>query len=537
MANPPQGYKEIAGSERHPLANARRVAPVDPNEHIEVSVYLKGPATSNLGQIASQGHRLTREEYNKSHHASQDDIAKIEQFARDNNLTIVNTNPAARKVVLAGTAAALSSAFATELHIYETPGSRYRGRSGPLHVPTGLDDIVQGVFGLDDRPQASPHLRRSLAQAETSVSYTPTQVAQLYNYPTDVDGSSQCIALIELGGGFKQKDLETYFQQLNSPLPKVTAISVDKACNHPTGNPDSDDGEVGLDIEVAGAIAPGAHIAVYFAPNTDRGFLDAITQATHDSTNNPSVISISWGSPEVNWTAQTIQTMDQAFQTAAALGITVCVAAGDSGSTDGLSDGKQHVDFPASSPYALGCGGTNLQSANNAITSETVWSATGGGVSDVFVCPVEDTTSATGGGVSDVITFPPPTWQESVKVPVSVNDGHKGRGVPDVSGNADPQTGYKVYVDGQNTTFGGTSAVAPLWAALVALMNQSLGESVGYLNPIIYQNYTLLLQDNAFHDITIGNNGAYSAGPGYDACTGLGSPNGTNLIKAIQPFI
>ncbi len=517
MANLPQGYKAIAGSERQPLANARPVAQVDPNEHIEVSVYLRAPESSNLSQVVSQGHRLTREEYNKSHGASAEDVAKIEQFARDHDLTIVEENPAARKVVLAGTASALSSAFATELHIYESPGGRYRGRTGPLHVPTSLDDIVQGVFGLDDRPQASPHLR-SIQPHAASTSYTPPQVAQLYNYPTTVNGAGQCIALIELGGGFKQKDLKTYFQQLNIPLPKVTAISVDKARNHPAGNPDSADGEVDLDIEVAGAIAPGAHIAVYFAPNTDRGFLDAITQATHDSTNNPSVISISWGSAEANWTAQAMQAMDQAFQAATALGITVTVAAGDNGSSDGVTDGKQHVDFPASSTYALACGGTNLQSANNAITSETVWN--------------ESANSATGGGVSDV--FPLPSWQENVNVPASVNDGHKGRGVPDVSGDADPATGYQVYVDGQSAVFGGTSAVAPLWAALIALMNQSLGKSVGYLNPVIYQNYTQLTQDNAFHDITNGNNGSYSAGPGWDACTGLGSPNGANLLKALQ---
>lgn len=520
MANAPLGYKAIAGSERQPLANARQVAQVDPHEHLEVSVYLRAPASSNLGQLVNQGHRLTREEYAKSHSASPKDIAKIEQFARDHDLTIVEQNPAARKVVLAGTVEALSNAFVTQLHIYESPGGRYRGRTGPLHVPTNLDDIVQGVFGLDDRPQASTHVRRIQAQA-AGASYTPPQIAQLYNYPTTGNGAGQCIALIELGGGFKQKDLKTYFKQLNIPLPKVTAISVDKGHNHPAGTPDSADGEVDLDIEVVGAIAPGAHIAVYFAPNTDRGFLDAITQATHDSTNNPSVISISWGSAEVNWTAQAMQAMDQAFQTATALGITVTVAAGDNGSSDGATDGKAHVDFPASSTYALGCGGTKLQSANNAITSETVWN--------------ESANSATGGGVSD--TFPLPSWQESVNVPASVNDGHKGRGVPDVSGNADPSTGYQVYVDGQSTVFGGTSAVAPLWAALIALLNQSLGTSVGYLNPVIYQHYTQLTQNNAFHDITSGNNGSYAAGPGYDACSGLGSPNGTGLLKALQALI
>ncbi len=521
---PPHGYKALPGSERKSLANAHPVGPVNPNERIEVSIYLRAPATSNLSQIVSKGHRLSRKEYIDSHSASPDDIAKVEQFARDHDLTIVEKDPVTRKVVLAGTAAAMTSAFATELHQYETPGGRFRGRTGPLHIPNGLDQIIVGVFGLDDRPQASPHLRRYQPKVGTkaeTLSYTLPQLIQLYDFPTNANGAGQCIALIELGGGSKRRDLQTYFRQLNIPLPTVTSISVDGGGNHPAGTPDSADGEVDLDIEVAGAIAPGAHIAVYFAPNTDRGFLDAITQATHDSINNPSVISISWGSAEVNWTPQAMQAMDQAFQAATALGITVCCAAGDNGASDGVNDGKAHVDFPASSPYALGCGGTRLEATGNTVTSEAVWN--------------DGPDSATGGGVSDV--FGLPTWQADAKVPRSVNDEHIGRGVPDVAGNADPQTGYQIYVDGQNIVLGGTSAVAPLWAGLIALINQQRGQSVGYLNPILYQNYSQLVQANALRDITNGNNGAYSAGPGWDACTGLGSPDGANLLKALQVIL
>jgi kumamolisin len=347
------------------------------------------------------------------------------------------------------------------------------------------------------------------------------QLIQLYDFPTNANGAGQCIAIIELGGGFRQKDLQTYFQQLNIPLPTVTSISVDRGSNHPAGNPNSADGEVDLDIEVAGAIAPGAHIAVYFAPNTDRGFLDAITQATHDSVNNPSVISISWGSAEANWTSQAMQAMDQAFQTAAALGITICCASGDNGSSDGVNDRRAHVDFPASSPHALSCGGTRLQATGTTVTSETVWN--------------DGPDSATGGGISDV--FGLPTWQANAKVPPSVNSRHTGRGVPDVAGDADPQTGYQVLVDGQNVVFGGTSAVAPLWAGLIALINQQLKQSVGYLNPTLYQNYDQLVQANALRDIAQGNNGAYSARSGWDACTGLGAPDGANLLKVLQAIL
>jgi kumamolisin len=517
---PPRGYKALQGSERKPLADARPIGPVDPNERLEVSVYLKAPATSEVQQI-NQGQRLTREEYSKSHSASPEAIAKIEQFAHDHNLTVVEVEPLARKIVLAGTVAAMTNAFKTQLHHYEAPGGKYRGRTGPLHVPDDLDQIIEGVFGLDDRPQSSPHIRRCHSRTGAEVShlaYTLPQLSQAYNFPTNVNGNGQCIAIIELGGGFRQSDLQTYFQQLNITPPTVISVSVDGASNQPVGTPDSADGEVDLDIEVAGAVAPGARIAVYFAPNTDRGFLDAITQATHDSTNNPSVISISWGSAEVDWTAQAMQAMNRAFQDAVALGITVCCAAGDNGSSDGVTDGKSHVDFPASSPYALACGGTRLEANGSTITSEVVWN--------------DGPNSATGGGVSDF--FDLPTWQTNANVPPSANGTRIGRGVPDIAGVADPQTGYVVYVDGQRISFGGTSAVAPLWAGLIALINQQRGRSLGYLNPILYQNYNQLAQANALHDITDGNNGSYSARSGWDACTGLGTPNGENLLKALQ---
>jgi len=272
-----------------------------------------------------------------------------------------------------------------------------------------------------------------------------------------------------------------------------------------------------LDIEVSGAIAPGANIVVYFADNTDAGFLNAITTAVHDSTNNPSVISISWGGPESAWTHQAMTSMDEAFQAAAAMGVTVCVASGDNGSTDGETDGLNHVDFPASSPNVLGCGGTTLVASGNTITSETTWNE------------LANNEGASGGGISDV--FPLPSYQNGAGVPPSANPNQNvGRGVPDVSGDADPTTGYVTLVDGQPDVIGGTSAVAPLWAGLIALINESVGKPVGFINPLLYQNASTA---GDFNDVTSGNNGAYSAGPGWDACTGLGSPIGAQVAAAL----
>ncbi len=509
----------LEASRRQLPQGARIVGAPQVAEQIEVTVVVRRKAPLPPPGTAPQ--RMSREQFAEFYGATPADIANVEQFAVSEGLRVVSSNLARRTVVVAGTVAAMQQAFGVELVTVEHEGKQFRARGGQVQIPANLHGVIEAVLGLDNRPQAKPKLRpRPMGIAPRAVgdmSYTPLQVAQLYNYPTAGNGTGQTIAIIELGGGYSDSDLSSYFSGLGiNPAPKVTAVGVDGGKNQPTGDPNSADGEVLLDIEVAGAIAPGASIVVYFTPNTDQGFLDAITTAVHDTANEPSVISISWGGPESSWTQQSMQSYDQAFQDAATLGVTVCVAAGDNGSTDGVSDGQQHVDFPASSPHVLACGGTRLLSNSGAITSETVWNDGPG-------------QGATGGGVSEV--FPLPGFQTNAGVPVSVNpSGFAGRGVPDVSGDADPVTGYQIVVDGQSGVVGGTSAVAPLWAALVALMNQQIGRSLGYLNPTIY---TPAVSSGAFNDITSGNNGAYSAGLGWDACTGLGSPNGANLLRAL----
>jgi len=222
-----------------------------------------------------------------------------------------------------------------KLQYYTHPHGSYRGRVGSISLPKSLAGIVQGVFGLDNRPQAAPHFQlpgvvsaESKKKRHASASFTAPALARLYSFPAGSDGSGQCIGLIELGGGFRPADIDTYFNALGIPVPTVTAVSVDHGANSPT-TATGPDGEVMLDIEVAAAIAPQANIAVYFAPNTSSGFLDAVTTALHDTHNQPSVLSISWGGAEATWTTQAMQQFDAAFQTAAALGVSVCVAAGD----------------------------------------------------------------------------------------------------------------------------------------------------------------------------------------------------------------
>jgi len=506
------------------MRGATKAASVDPNEPMQVTLILRrrprGRGQPSLDKLVATGKRITREQLAASYGADPADVEKVSEFAAAKGLAVAKVNEAARSVVLTGKAGDFAKAFKVELDSYDHPGGSYRGRVGAVSVPTELSKIIESVHGLDNRPQAQAHFRIApdtpTSPAAAAVSYTALQVARAYSFPTGLNGSGETIGIIELGGGFTQSDLNTYFSGLGiSPAPSVVAVSVDGAQNQPTGDTNGPDTEVMLDIEVAGAVAPAASIVVYFAPNTDAGFLDAINQAATDSTHKPSVISISWGGPESTWTAQSLQSYNNALQSASAVGVTVCVAAGDNGSSDGVSDGGDHVDFPASSPYSLACGGTTLIISSGTISSEVVWN------------DLASNEGATGGGVST--TFPLPTWQSNINVPAA--GSFQGRGLPDVAGDADPATGYQVQVDGSSFAVGGTSAVAPLWAGLIALFNQSLGQSAGYLNPTLYQ--TVAEGAGTFHDITSGNNGDFSAGPGWDACTGWGSPDGAGLLMVL----
>ncbi len=496
----------LPGSERRPLGT--RVGDQPTDEIIEVSVILKRKSRVPVGRTG--GAVISREKFAAEYGADREAVEKLRSFAKEHELKVGEVSLARRTVKLEGTAAKMQRAFEVNLGRYEHEGRQYRARTGAIKLPSDLAPVVEAVLGLDNRPQAKTHfrVRPSEAGAAQGTSYTPRQVAQLYQFPLDVDGSGQTVGILELGGGYDSADLKSYFSSEGVANPTVVSVSVDKATNTPT-NPNGADGEVFLDIEVVGSVAPGAQIVVYFAPNTTQGFQDALTTAIHDTTYKPSVISISWGGAESTWTAQSMTAFDSAAQDAAALGVTICAACGD----DGSSDGQNHIDFPASSPNILACGGTSLQVSNGVIQSESVWNdgAQGG---------------ATGGGFSNV--FPLPDFQSAIGI---TPPSGGGRGVPDVAGDADPETGYSVLVDGQSFVIGGTSAVAPLWSGLIALLNQKLGKSLGLLQPALY---AIPASSAALHDITQGSNGAFTAGPGWDAASGLGSPDGENLVQALS---
>ncbi|WP_353071954.1 S53 family peptidase [Tunturiibacter gelidoferens] len=529
----------LPGSEKSAFVQTAGEKPAPSGTKITVSVVVRRKAPLKVANRLGK-QRLTHAQYRKTHGADPAAVKLVRTFAKEFGLTVApdTPGPERRTIKLTGTVAAMQKAFGVTLVHKTHDGTTYRVREGSITLPTDLVGPVEAVLGLDNRPQAQPHFRiageagdltANIAQAGgfahphasgTSISYTPPQIAALYQFPPNASAAGQTIGIIELGGGYKTTDLTAYFKTLGQKTPSVKTVSVDGGKNSPT-NANSADGEVMLDIEVAASVAPGANIVVYFAPNTDQGFIDAIATAVHDTTNKPSVISISWGGPESSWTTQSLNALDAACQSAAALGITITVASGDNGSTDGLTDGSNHVDFPASSPHVLACGGTKLIGTGSSINSEVVWNE------------IANNEGATGGGVSNF--FPLPTWQANAGVPAPTNSAG-GRGVPDVSGDADPSTGYIIRVDGKTLPIGGTSAVAPLWAGLIAVANAQNGTSAGFIQPAIYAAKGAA----AFNDITSGTNYSgsptgFTAGPGWDACTGLGSPIGTKLITVVNP--
>jgi kumamolisin len=536
----------LPGSERSELAGAAAApAPLDDSQVITVTVLLRRRAEVPA-ELVEGPQTISTSELGERYGADPADAQLVSEVLGSYGLTVTETHLASRRMMVSGTIAAMQAAFGTTLTAVTSPhpdGSgdiQHRYRTGSLSVPAQLSGIITAVLGLDDRPQARPQFRRGpsfgsratqdkedgqgAAPAASGGPLTAPQVASFYQFPAGTDGTGQTVAIIELGGGYTASDLSTYFSGLGLPVPSVTAVGVEGGSNSPG---QSADGEVELDIEVVGGVAPGAVQVVYFGTNTDQGFIDAISQAVH-ATPSPIAVSISWGQSEDQWSAQSRTAMDQAFADAAALGVTVTVAAGDNGSSDDPSEQTQvHCDFPASSPNALACGGTKLvgNTSSFAISSEMVWNE------------LASNEGAGGGGVSDV--FPLPSYQANAGVPTSAaasgsGQSGTGRGVPDVAGNADPVTGYLVVVDGQRETIGGTSAVAPLWAGLIARLAQATGKRFGLLQPMLYAGAAPAAAAPGFNDVVQGNNGAYKAGPGWDACTGLGSPNGAALLDLLS---
>jgi kumamolisin len=552
----------IHGSEFVPLAGANIIALADPDGEITVTIVVRArrpapelhsdEALANL--LPRERRHLSREEFEERHGAHPDDLEQIESFARAHGFEIVETAAARHSVRLRGKSGEFSKVFRVEMHQYDHERGRHRGVNGPIHIPSELAGCVETVLGLHDRPVALRHMAAPAAKKAKRAHFSPHDVADLYRFPKHATGEGQCIGVIELGGGYHRSDLENFFASLKLPMPKITDVSVDGTKNAPAdlaslknfvtalngGKKSAIDAaecgksgsrgfadlllstiETTMDVELVGAFAPGAEIVVYFASSSEQGVYHALTAALADKKYRPTVLSLSWGEQESSWSPKYMALIDDVLKNLSTVGVTVCVSSGDAGADNGSPDGKPSVNFPASSPNALGCGGTTLKVSGSEIEAEVVWN-----------CVFDGMRGATGGGVSQ--RFERPFWQNGFEVPhPSSKTG--GRGVPDVAGVADPHTGCRIVVGGVETVSYGTSAVAPLWAALVARLNHAIGARLGsgHLNSLLYKVARQSKGNGTFRPITHGENGAYHAGPGWNACTGLGSPMGDRLLEAL----
>lgn len=339
--------------------------------------------------------------------------------------------------------------------------------------------------------------------------FTPVEVAKLYGFPEEYDGTGQKIGIIQLGGGYILSDIHFYLQNIGiTKIPNIVDISVNGAQNNPSDISGANF-EVYLDLEIIASISPGSDIRIYFAPNSIDGFYSAIYRATID---NCDIISISWGLTETYLRQIDLDRYNNLFKNSLDKKIYIFCASGDRGATDGTS--VLNVNFPSSSPNVIACGGTTLNSENNTYISELVWNN-------------NPTTSSTGGGVSRY--FNKPSYQNNID---NITNYTK-RAVPDISGNANPKTGYRIYIKGEWFVIGGTSAVSPLWSGLIARVNQSINSRITLLHNKLYN-----AQINLCTDIISGNNGGYNAQYGFDLCTGWGTPN-LNLISYLcaKPYV
>jgi kumamolisin len=524
MPRPAPRLVALDGTELAPLRGVKITRAARTNRRLTLTIHLRSRATEEYALedtvadiIARTQPPLTRAAFAQRFGASPDDIALVRRFARRRGFRVSSVSIARRMLHLTGGTMALATAFGvTRIHctVGATEWDSYAGR---ISLPIELAGAVNGVYGFDTRPQAfrGQEDEGVVAPATVAESYTALEIANLYAFPRGRDGRGQSIGVIALSGGYRRSDLSHYFKSLRLPRPAFRSISVCGARNAPAGATRAFDGEVTGDIETAGAIAPRARVGVYFAPNTARGFLEAVAAAVHDPRQRITVLSISWGQAEVHWRRRTLQHLNRILLEAAALGVTVCCASGDHGSFADLFDRQPHVCFPGSSPWSLACGGTSLVGSRGRIVSETVWHNTAG---------------ASGGGVSEI--FPMPAWQQHSRVPKTTS-GRRGRGVPDVASHADPLKGYRFFCLGKWHVGAGTSASAPLWAGLIARLNQGRKYPLGLVTPHLYTHFNSLVRHNAIAPVTKGSNGRFRARKGWSCCTGLGTPRGTNLHREL----
>jgi kumamolisin len=537
----PRRYKPIAGTE-HPHPEGHTVGgPTAAAEQVTATIFLhRKPEATKLKEVAdfaAPHARMSHAEFAAEHGADPSKMAAVEAEAKAAGLEVIKSNVGARSIEVRGTAAAINQAFGVTLHDYSSPLGKYHSHEGQANFSEDTADMVEDVIGLDNRPVKAKRFttakKKNPADPANTKPLTPAQVAKLYNFPAG-DGAGVTIGIYEMetsegAAGYTVADLTATMKAFGGGLavPKPIDVSVDGVTNSGTS-----DGETGLDITIASAIAPAAKLAVYFTGGTAQSIIHALQRMIHPDAGDPvpSILSISygWGADDASansFSAAEYKQLDQLFQDAANLSITVLVSSGDSGCFI-ESNTQAQTSYPATEPWVIACGGTTVGNVTTAAFDEYVWNDTGAAGP-----------GATGGGIS--AKFPVPSYQTGVTMPKRNGSGKAGRGIPDISGNASENSGYLQVINGEPAqSVGGTSAVAPLYAGLLARINANLGAPVGFINPILYKMAAATYRDikgapgpanNSLQGVT-----GYPAGAGWDACTGFGSVNGTALQTGLK---
>jgi Pro-kumamolisin, activation domain len=552
---------DVAGSERPLPPGATLLGAVDPASTVQFTFVVRPrpgseplPGFDHWRRTPLANRRYPSvEEFAKKYGAAQSDLDAVAAYARSHGLKVLEANTARRNVVVSGTAAQVNTALDIELKQYRSPApvprQRRKGPAAgePAHVnvhrsfeglarlPAELSPLVTAIIGLDNRKLGGVNND----DPPNVTQLTTAKVAQLYNFP-NTGAADQTVGIFSGGGNYRPGDITNYFASLPAGYQTAptmvdvnltvdgTTFSNDASATSSSNNADL---EIGQDIQISAAIAQGCTIAVYHSEDTEDGFLAWLNAAVLPDAGQPtpSTLTCSWllSRDDQNLGSTVLNTLSGAFQAAAARGISVFIALGDSGSEDSVGDGKVHVQYPGSDPWVTSCGGTTIGNVKNGppVTfDEVAWSE-----SDIF-------DGATGGGVSAF--FPAPSYQTAAGITGAKDSSgvtHSGRAVPDVAANASPNSAFSgIQVAGSSVGGDGTSAVAPLYAGLFAVINQAFGQQIGFINPLIYQ-----LGESLFHDITVGNNDSgdgtpfFNAGTGWDACTGWGRFDGTKLINGI----
>ncbi|HEY2335485.1 MAG TPA: S53 family peptidase [Solirubrobacterales bacterium] len=538
-----QGHVDLKGSSRPRKHEAERVRDVDPESRVEVTVTLRGPELPAL-DVASQA--ISRSDYEERYGASSADVEKVKATLQKFGLEVEEVSRAARSMRVSGTAAEMEKAFHPGLGVYRSPDhGEFQGREDNLQIPADLEGLVTGVFGFDQRRVArragktgfAPIATEAIAGAGAPLG--PSDLEERYKFPTG-DGSGQQIGIAEFGGACFPDDLREFCQRHGIPKAKLQIVDVGMKPPTPAEVKLMSEeereavlgasGEVMMDIEIIAGLCPGAEIFVYFAPFDEKGWIDLLNRVIQGDPATPVTLSVSWGLAEdtPEWSKAATREIDLRLQAAAQIGVTVCVSAGDDGTGDQLEDGRSHVNFPSSSPNVLSVGGTMIDGNDEVVWWQSPGRRTGQGG------------GSTGGGVS--VIFNRPSWQD-VKV-ASLNPGAiDGRVLPDITAlSGSPY--YDLVFQGQLAPNGGTSASAPLWAALLARIAAAGKPSAGpaFLAPLLYQNGSngKPLGANACVDITKGDNASqpqpgvgYKATPGFDAVSGWGAPDGEKLLESL----